>query len=70
MHTAHSLTPRCSRAVEKSMKNCTAVEGTGEEEEEEEKRMRPLFTLRDGLTPLVVRPRPGYPHDILTLCGI
>ena len=56
LHAHRALTPQCSRAVEKSMKNCTAEEGTGEEkaeeeeEEEEEKRMRPLFTLRDGLS--------------------
>ena len=50
LHAHRALTPHCSRAVEKSMKNCTAEEGTGEEkaeEDEEKKRMRPLFTLRD-----------------------
>ena len=31
---------------------------------------RPLFTLRDGLSTLVVpRPRLGCPDDTLTLCG-
>ena len=60
----------CARAVEKSMKNCTAAERTEEEEGEEDAARRPLFTLRDGLN--VVRPCLGYPDDnlsLLNLCG-
>ena len=66
LHAHRTVTPQCSRAVEKSMKNCTAAEGTGEEEaeEEKEKRMRPLFTLRDGLS--AGRPSVRVPGILMT----